>query len=83
MHRHQPRTTRPYRPLRRIEADLEKYAEWFNAERPHQGLGNRTPDDVHERRRRRPRRCPARATLRVRYLGNDRALPVLLLRRAA
>jgi putative transposase len=71
-----------YRPLRRIEADLARYAEWFNAERPHQGLGNRTPDDIHEGRRRRTPRLPVRAALRVRYLGDDRALPVLRLRAA-
>ena len=71
-----------YRPLRRIEADLARYAWWYNAERPHQGLGNLTPDEIHEGRRRRPPRCPARATLRVSCLGDDRALPILRLRAA-
>jgi len=68
-----------YRPLRRIEADLARYAGWYNAERPHQGLGNFTPDEVHQARRRRPRCLPARAALRVRHPGDDRALPILRL----
>lgn len=73
-----------YRPLRRIEADLARYAEWFNAERPHQGLRNRTPDEIHEgRSRRRPRTIPRWAKLHFRFLGNDRALPVVRLRQAA
>ena len=72
-----------YRPLRSIEADLARYAEWFNAERPHQGLVNRTPDEVHFGRHRRPRNLPRCVALEVRHLGNDRALPVLRLRRAA
>jgi putative transposase len=73
-----------YQPLRSIEADLENYAEWFNTERPHQGLGDRTPEEVHEGQRRPPlQRAPGRATICVRHLGNDRALPILRLRRAA
>jgi hypothetical protein len=57
-----------YRTLPGIEADIQRYAEWYNAERPHQGRGNRAPDEVHEGRRRIPRRFPARVTLRVRYI---------------
>jgi hypothetical protein len=73
-----------YQPLQRIEANLEKYAWWFNTERPHQGLGNRSPDEVHdERRHPPPQRAPGSATIAVRFLGNDRALPILRLRRAA
>jgi len=72
-----------YRPLRAIEANLASYAGWFNTERPHQGLGNRTPDEVHAGRAKRARAVPRRAVLSVRYFGNDRALPVLRLRRAA
>ena len=72
-----------YRPVRSIEADLARYANWYNAERPHQGLGSHTPDEVHAGRTRRPRVPPAHAVLRVRYLDDDRALPVLRLRRAA
>lgn len=71
-----------YQPPRSIERDLARYAEWFNTERPHQGLGNRTPDEIHEGGRRRPPRPPVRAALRVRYLGDDRALPILRLRAA-
>lgn len=73
-----------YRPVRAIERDLANYAAWFNTERPHQGLGGRTPDDAHRgKRRRRSRRRPVRAALRVSYLGEDRALPVLRLGAAA
>lgn len=72
-----------YRPLRAIEADLSRYAEWFNSERTHQGRGQRTPNEVHGRRRRKPAPVPRFAALHVHYLGNDRALPVLRLRRAA
>ncbi len=72
-----------YRPLRAIGADLARYAKWYNAERPHQGLGNRTPEEVHAGRTRPFRLPPTRAVLRVRYLEDDRALPVLRLRHAA
>jgi hypothetical protein len=73
-----------YAPLRTIERRLRNYALFsFNAERPHQGLGMRTPDEVHFERRRRPRRAPSRAKLAVRFLHGDRELPILRLRRSA
>ncbi len=72
-----------YRPLRSIEADLARYAEWFNAERVHQGLAHRTPDEVYAKRRRRLGPIPRYVALHVHYLADDRALPVLRLRRAA
>ena len=70
-----------YAPLRAIERRLRAYAlSWFDSERPHQGVGLCTLDDVFfERRRRRP--CTLRdATLAVCFLGGDRELPVFRLR---
>ncbi len=72
-----------YRPLRSIERDLLAFVSWFNAERPHQALGQRTPDDVHLGRRRRRPRALTRGVLAVRFLGGDHRLPVLRLRDAA
>jgi putative transposase len=73
-----------YAPLRAIERRLRHYAlDWFNRERPHQGLGLGTPDEVYFGRRRRTRLAPSRATLGVRFLHGDRELPILRLRRAA
>jgi putative transposase len=34
-----------YRPGAAIERLVRRYARWFNQERPHQGLRNRTPDE--------------------------------------
>jgi putative transposase len=72
-----------YRPLRRIERDIQAYAHWFNTARPHQGLGNLTPDEVYFRRSTRARAVPLHPALEVRHLDGDRRLPVLRLRPAA
>ncbi|MGQ0614563.1 MAG: DDE-type integrase/transposase/recombinase [Planctomycetaceae bacterium] len=72
-----------YAPLRTIERKLVGYIDWFNRERPHQGLELRTPDEVYFQRRRRPRRTPSRATLAVRFLHGDRELPVVRVRHVA
>ncbi|MGQ0615050.1 MAG: transposase, partial [Planctomycetaceae bacterium] len=73
-----------YAQLQTIERRLRGYAlDWFNRERPHQGLALRTPDEVYFGKRRRPRRTPACATLSVRFLHADRELPILRLRRVA
>jgi transposase InsO family protein len=72
-----------YRPLRSIERDLITFVSWFNAERPHAGVALRTPDDVHFGRTRRRPRAITRGVLAVRFLGGDRRLPILRLRRAA
>ena len=72
-----------FRPLRAIRARLEAYAAWFNEHRPHQGLAQRTPDEVHTGRSTRPRAVPLRAVLVAEHLAGDRDLPVLRLRRAA
>ena len=71
-----------YRSLSRLDRDLARYAAWFNGHRVHEGLGGRTPDEIHfARRRRKPQRIPS-ARLVVSHLGGDRRLPVLRLRRA-
>ncbi len=72
-----------YRPLPRIEAHLQAYARWFNTERPHQGLGQRTPDEVHFGRSTRAKAVPLRSVVAVRFIADEHALPVLRLRPAA
>ena len=73
-----------YRPLRAIEQRMRSYAfGWFNVHRPHQGLDQRTPDEVHFGRSTRATSVPLRAVLAVRHVDGDRELPVLSLRRAA
>jgi putative transposase len=72
-----------YRPLPAVEARMRAYAfDWFNAHRPHQGLGQRTPDEVHVSRDTRAAAVPLRAALLVRHVDGDRAMPVLTLRQA-
>ena len=72
-----------FRPIRAIERQLGLYAGWFNRERPHEGLGGRTPDDVHCGRKQKRPRMIDQARLEVRLLGGDRRLPILRLRRVA
>jgi putative transposase len=72
-----------HRPVRALEARLRRWARWNNEHRPHQGLGQRTPDDVYRGRRPRKVRNQTAGTLQVRFLDGDHRLPVLQLRRAA
>ena len=72
-----------YRPLRALGARMRAYVAWFNAHRPHQGLDQRTPDEVHFGRSTRATSVPIHAGLAVRHLDDHRELPVLSLRRAA
>ncbi len=72
-----------YRSSRAIEAGLRQYQTWFNQERPHQGLGQRTPDEVYFDRPCKPTRDTTGSTRHVRFLDGDRRLPVLRLRDAA
>ena len=72
-----------HRSIRALEMKLKTWQRWHNGHRPHQGLGQRTPDDVYRRRRPRRARCVTAGTLSVRFLDGDRRLPVLRLRRAA
>ena len=74
----------PWQPIPTLRRRALSYVRWYNAERPHQGLGGATPNEVfHARRRRRKRRFRRNGRLRVRYLDGDRALPVYRLIRAA
>ena len=72
-----------FRPLRAIEAKLRAYVRWFNEERPHQGLGQRTPDEVHFMKVTAARAVPLRAELVAEHVDNDRDLPAVRLRRVA
>ena len=72
-----------YRSTKAIEARLRRYQFWFNQERPQQGLGQRTPDDVHFDRPCTPTRDITGGTLHVWFLDGDRRLPILRLRDAA
>jgi len=72
-----------YRSAAAIETRLRRYAAWFNEERAHQGLGQRTPDDVYFDRPAKPTRDVTGGTLQVRFLDGDKRLPVLRFSRAA
>jgi putative transposase len=72
-----------YKPLRSIERDLLRFVSWFNAERPHQALGHRTPDEIHTDRPRRRPRVLTSGVLAARFLGGDHRLPILRLRHVA
>jgi len=72
-----------HRPIRALETRLRRWARWYNGERPHQGLGQRTPDYVCRMRRPRRMRNTSTGALSVRFLDGDHRLPVLRLRRAA
>jgi len=72
-----------YRPKVAIERLLRRYARWFNEERPHLGLRNRTPDEVYRGRPPRAARKLTRGVLHVRFLDGDRRLPILRLANAA
>lgn len=72
-----------YCPLEAIESRLRGYVAWFNGDRPHQGLDQRTPDEVFFAHDTRAKAVPLSAALTVDHLDGDRELPVLRLRRAA
>jgi putative transposase len=72
-----------YRSTDAVERRLRRYQTWFNEERPHQGLGQRTPAEVYFDRPEKPTRDITGGTLHVRFLDGDRRLPVLRLRDAA
>ncbi|MHC4932808.1 MAG: DDE-type integrase/transposase/recombinase [Planctomycetota bacterium] len=72
-----------YRSRTAIEKRLRRYARWFNRERPHQGLRQRTPESVYRGRADRAVRDVAGAVLHVRFLDGDRRLPILRLADAA
>jgi transposase InsO family protein len=72
-----------YRSTGAIETRVRRWARWFNAERPHQGLGQQTPDEVYRGRPPRVARDLTDGMLHVRFLDGDKRLPILRLRRAA
>ena len=72
-----------HRPTRALEAKLRSWQRWHNGYRPHQGLGQHTPDDVYRGRRQRRTRNVTACKLHVRFLDGDHRLPILRLRRAA
>jgi putative transposase len=66
-----------------MERRVRLWVRWYNAARPHQGLGQRTPDEVFRRRPPKRMRDLTSGTLSVRFLDGDHRLPILRLRRAA
>ncbi len=68
-----------YRSAPAIETRLRRCAAWFNEERAHQGLGQRTPDDIYFDRSAKPARDITGGTLQVRFHDGDRRFPVLRL----
>ena len=72
-----------FRTLPAIHRKLLGYVTWFNEHRPHQGLGQRTPDEVYFGRDTRPQSVPLRGELVADLVDDDCALPVLRLRAAA
>ena len=72
-----------YRSLAALDRRLRRWARWFNDHRPHQGLDQRTPDDVYRARPPRRTRDLTAGVLSVRFLDGDDRLPILRLRRAA
>jgi putative transposase len=72
-----------YRSTGTIDMRVRRWASWFNAERPHQGLGQLTPDEVYRGRPPRQLRNLTGGELSIRFLDGDRRLPILRLRRAA
>jgi len=72
-----------WRPLPTIERMLRGYVTWFNTERPHQGVDQRTPDEVHFGKSTRARAVPLRPVLAAHSLGDEATLPVVCWHRAA
>ena len=72
----------PFLSNRELQRRASTYAVWFNAHRPHQGLGGATPDDVYYGRstKQRPRR---HGVLRLRHLNGDPGLPIYSVARRA
>jgi hypothetical protein len=79
-----------------MRRELNKYATWYNASRPHTHLGGRTPQQAFDglaapKRRFEPRlRMPSRGAARcdrlalvIECLGDRRHLPVIALKRIA
>jgi putative transposase len=84
--------------LNAMRREIRSYAIWFNTQRPHMGLGGRTPREVYggrmrSRRRIEPRdhwfhrlrscRSDYRVSLAISYVEGRKHLPVIELQRAA
>ncbi len=72
-----------YRSTKALDLRLKRWARWHNAERPHQGLGQQTPDEIYRGRPPGRTRDLTAGTLSVRFLDGDKRLPILRLTRAA
>lgn len=72
----------PFLGERELQRRAHRYADWFNAHRPHQGLHGATPDDVYFGRstKQRPR---SHGILRLRHLDGDPGLPIYSVARRA
>ena len=73
----------PFRSISSPARDLSRYVAWYNTERPHGGLGYRTPDELFRGQARRTVRRIDSGVLEVRLLHGDPRLPVFRLRSAA
>ena len=72
-----------YRSTKSLDGKLASYATWFNAHRPHQGLHQRTPDEVYSGAPRLLPKVIREGQLHVRFHDGDKHLPVLRLVNAA
>jgi transposase InsO family protein len=72
-----------FKPVDTLERELRAYARWHATARPHQGLGQRAPEAVHQGWRKRRVRRVDHAVLEVTLLDGDHRLPVFRLRPAA
>ncbi len=72
-----------YRSTTWLDGKLASYATWFNAHRPHQGLGQRSPSDVYAGAPHLAPKIGRCGALHVRFHDGDRRLPVLRLANAA
>jgi len=70
-------------PVSGVERELKSCALWHCSERPHEGLGGRTPDEVYRGIRRRQRGRVQAGELRVGFLAVNRSYPVFRFHRSA
>jgi hypothetical protein len=63
-------------PLTEINEAISRYSKWFGHDRPHQGLGGSTPDEVFHRRRRRRRSAHELRDLNLMHFARAQRLPV-------
>lgn len=68
-----------FRPVPILERQLRDYVRWHGIGRPHQGLGQRLPADIHDGARKRRVRRVDRGLLEVACIGGDSRLPLFRL----